>query len=47
MEVPVRRLLLGVPPESAGDRSAMIDPGAFDFFIEYARRQRDYQVSED
>ncbi len=47
MEVPVRRLLLGVPPERAENRSVMIDPGACDCFIEYARRRRDYQVNED
>jgi acetoacetyl-CoA synthetase len=45
MEVPVRRVLMGVPPEKAGNRSAMIDSSAFDFFIEYAQRQRDYQLT--
>ena len=42
MEVPVRRLLLGTPPEQAGNRSAMSDPDAFDFFAAYARQQQDY-----
>jgi acetoacetyl-CoA synthetase len=45
MEVPVRRVLMGVPPEKAGNPSAMIDSSAFDFFIEYAQRQRDYQLT--
>jgi acetoacetyl-CoA synthetase len=44
MEVPVRRLLLGTAPEQAGNRSAMSDPDAFDFFIAYARQQQDYRL---
>jgi acetoacetyl-CoA synthetase len=36
MEVPVRRILLGVAPEKAANVSAMADPRALDFFIEYA-----------
>lgn len=42
MEVPVRRLLMGVDPENAANRSAMSDPGALDFFINYVKQQRDY-----
>jgi acetoacetyl-CoA synthetase len=44
MEVPVRRLLLGTAPEQAGNRSAMSDPDAFDFFVAYASRQQDYRL---
>jgi acetoacetyl-CoA synthetase len=44
MEVPVRRLLMGTPPEQAGNRSAMVDPDAFDFFVAYAGQQRDYAL---
>jgi acetoacetyl-CoA synthetase len=43
MEVPVRRLLLGVPPDQAASASAMADPGALEAFIAYARTQRDYR----
>ena len=42
LEVPVRRILSGVPEERAANRAAMADPAALDFFIEYARTQRDY-----
>jgi acetoacetyl-CoA synthetase len=42
MEVPVRRILIGVPPDKAANRAAMADPHALDFFVEYAARQRDY-----
>src|SRR5215467_2493274 len=45
MEVPVRRILMGVPPERAANRSGVSDPNALDFFIAYAARQRDYRLS--
>jgi acetoacetyl-CoA synthetase len=38
MEVPVRKILLGLPPEQAANRNAMANPGALDDFIAYARR---------
>lgn len=44
MEVPVRRILMGMPPDKAANRSAMADPSALDFFIDYAAQQRDYVV---
>jgi acetoacetyl-CoA synthetase len=44
LEVPVRRILSGVPPEKAANRDAMANPAALDFFIEYARNQRDYTI---
>jgi acetoacetyl-CoA synthetase len=42
MEVPVRRILMGVPPDRAANRAAMADPHALDFFVEYAATQCDY-----
>jgi len=42
MEVPVRKILLGVPAERAANRSAMADPGALDWFVRYASTQVDY-----
>ncbi len=44
MEVPVRRILLGVPAAKAANVSAMADPRALDFFIEYAATQQDYRL---
>lgn len=44
MEVPVRRILLGMAPEKAANLSAMADPGALDFFIDYAATQQDYRL---
>ena len=44
LEVPVRRLLMGVPLEKAANPSAMADPSALDAFIDYARTQHDYKM---
>jgi acetoacetyl-CoA synthetase len=45
MEVPVRRILLGAPVETAADRNATANPEALDVFASYARTQRDYHLS--
>lgn len=42
LEVPVRRILMGIPADKAANRSAMANPAALDFFIEYAKNQTDY-----
>jgi acetoacetyl-CoA synthetase len=42
LEVPVRRILCGVPPDEAVNRNAMANPQALDFFVEYAASQQDY-----
>jgi acetoacetyl-CoA synthetase len=44
MEVPVRRILTGVAPEKAANRSGVADPGTLDFFIAYTARQQDYHI---
>jgi acetoacetyl-CoA synthetase len=44
MEVPVRRILSGVPLAKAANRDAMANPAALDFYIEYARTQNDYKM---
>ena len=36
----------GVAPDRAANRSAMADPAALDFFIDYARTQRDYVLTQ-
>ncbi len=46
LEVPVRKILLGVPTDQAASRSAMANPQAFDDFLAYARTQRDYQLGD-
>jgi len=45
MEVPVRKILMGVAADKAANRSAMSNPHALDFFIEYANNQTDYVLS--
>ena len=42
MEVPVRRILRGVPADEAANRDAMANPGSLDFFVGYLATQRDY-----
>jgi len=44
MEVPVRKILLGVPPDEAANRHAMANPASLDAFAEYARTQQDYRL---
>ena len=46
MEVPVRKILLGVPPDEAANRNAMANPQSLEPFAEYARSQQDYRVGE-
>jgi len=45
MEVPVRRILMGVPVEKAANRAAMANVESLDYFIHYARTQRDYSLT--
>jgi acetoacetyl-CoA synthetase len=42
LEVPVRRILLGLDPDKAANRAALRNPEALDYFIDYAVRQQDY-----
>jgi acetoacetyl-CoA synthetase len=44
MEVPVRRILIGIPVEKAANRAAMSNVHSPDFFIGYARDQQDYRL---
>ncbi len=44
MEVPVRKLLLGLPVEQIANVNAMADPDALADFIHYARTQQDYSL---
>ena len=45
MEVPVRRILTGMPAAKAANLNAMASPRAIDWFVEYARTQKDYQLA--
>lgn len=42
MEVPVKRLLMGVPMTKAVDGASLADPRALDFFARFAKEQTDY-----
>jgi acetoacetyl-CoA synthetase len=45
LEVPVRRILMGVPVEKAANRDAVANPGSLDYFVDYAKTQRDYSLT--
>ena len=45
MEVPVRKILMGVPPEKAANRDAVANPQALDYFIDYTKKQTDYSLT--
>jgi acetoacetyl-CoA synthetase len=44
LEVPVRRILMGVNPEKAANRSAIANSAALDYFIAFAEERRDYSM---
>lgn len=39
LEVPVKKILLGQPPEKACNRSAMVNPGSIDWFVAFAAQR--------
>jgi acetoacetyl-CoA synthetase len=45
MEVPVRKILRGVPADEAANRNAMANPSALDFFVRYATTQQRYPIA--
>ena len=45
MEVPVRKILMGVAPEKAANRDAVANPQALDYFSAYAQTQQDYSLT--
>jgi acetoacetyl-CoA synthetase len=44
MEVPVRKILMGIPAEKAANKHTMPNPSSLDFFVEYAKTQKDYDL---
>jgi acetoacetyl-CoA synthetase len=44
MEVPVRKILRGMPADQAANRNAMANPNSLDFFVQYAATQQHYPV---
>jgi acetoacetyl-CoA synthetase len=45
MEIPVRKILAGVDPQLAANISAMANPAALDWYIDFARRQEHYSLA--
>jgi acetoacetyl-CoA synthetase len=44
MEVPVKRILMGMPLNRAVDPAMLAEPGALDFFVRLARRRAEYPL---
>jgi len=44
MEVPVKRILMGVPLSKAANLGALADPRSLECFVRYAKRQTDYAL---
>jgi acetoacetyl-CoA synthetase len=40
LEIPVKRILMGTPPEQAASRESLSNPEALDWFVEFAGRRR-------
>jgi acetoacetyl-CoA synthetase len=40
LELPVKRILLGAPPEDVASRDALAQPSALDDFVAYASQRR-------
>ena len=47
MEVPVRKILLGMPVEKAANTDAMANPASLNYFINYAKNQDDYRLQPE
>jgi acetoacetyl-CoA synthetase len=41
LEVPVKRILMGTPPEQAASRESLANPSALDYFVELARGEKE------
>ena len=45
MEIPVRKILVGIPVDKAANQNAMSNPASLDYFVNYARTQQDYSLA--
>jgi len=45
LEVPIRRILMGVDPDKAANRAALRNPAALDYFIDFAKHRHDFPRS--
>ena len=39
LELPVKQILMGTPPEQAASRDSLANPAALDFFVSWAERR--------
>lgn len=46
LEVPIRKILMGIPVDEAASRDAMMNPESVDYFIAFADERADYTLAE-
>jgi acetoacetyl-CoA synthetase len=46
LEVPIKRILMGAEPREAASVDSLANPQALDYFVELARRCRDYGAAK-
>jgi acetoacetyl-CoA synthetase len=44
MEIPVRKILMGVPADKSANKDAMSNPAALDYFVEFHNSQQEYSL---
>jgi acetoacetyl-CoA synthetase len=44
MEIPVRRIMTGIPLSKAANTAAMANPSSLEYFVAYTRHQQDYRL---
>jgi len=45
MEVPVRKILMGIPLEKAANTGVMSNPASLDYFLNFAKERKDYSLN--
>jgi acetoacetyl-CoA synthetase len=41
LEVPVKKILMGAPPDKAASRDSLANPKSLDYFVEFAQRSNE------
>ncbi len=47
MEVPVRKILMGIPESKAANRGAMANPSSLDYFVNFLQQNNDYSLLDE
>ena len=47
LEVPVRKILMGIPETKAANRGAMANPNSLDYFVNFLQLNNDYSPKDE